>query len=54
MCIGSRFAMTEAFLVLATLAERWRFKVEEPGRGKPETRFVLKPTRLPATVVGNP
>ncbi len=52
MCIGSRFAMTEACLMLATLAQRWRFEVEEPAGVRPDTRFVLKPARLSATVVG--
>ncbi len=54
MCIGARFAMTEACLVLATLAQRWRFEVDEPTAVKPDVRFVLKPALLPATVVGNP
>jgi cytochrome P450 len=53
MCVGSRFAMTEACLMLATLAQRWRFEVEEPAEVKPDTRFVLKPARLSATVLGD-
>ncbi|MEE8375612.1 MAG: cytochrome P450 [Acidimicrobiia bacterium] len=53
MCIGSRFAMTEACLLLATLAQRWRFEVEEPIDVRSDTRLVLKPARLAATVVGH-
>ena len=53
MCIGSRFAMTEACLVLATLAQRWQFVVDDPGAVIHDTRFVLKPAGLPATLVAN-
>ena len=52
MCVGSRFAMTEACLMLATLAQRWRFEIEEPAGVRPDTRFVLKPASLSATVMG--
>ena len=46
MCIGSRFAMTEACLVLATLAQRWRFYLDDHANVMPDTRFVLKPSGL--------
>jgi len=52
MCIGSGFAMTEACLLLATLAQRWRFEIEEPTGVRSDTRLVLKPARLSATVKG--
>ena len=51
MCIGSRFAMTEACLVLATLAQRWRFDLDGQAEVTPDTRFVLKPSGL-SVVVG--
>ena len=51
MCIGSRFAMTEACLVLATLAQRWRFDLDGQADVTPDTRFVLKPSGL-SVVVG--
>lgn len=51
MCIGSRFAMTEACLVLATLSQRRRFHLDEHANVEPDTRFVLKPSGLSVVVV---
>ena len=51
MCLGSRFAMTEACLVLATLAQRCRFDLHDEAAVTPDTRFVLKPAGL-SVVVG--
>ena len=44
VCIGESFAWTEAILLLATIAQRWRFtRVTQP---KPEPRITLRPNNL--------
>ena len=44
ICIGESFAWTEAILLLATIAQRWRFSlVSEPT---PEPRITLRPKGL--------
>ena len=45
-CIGESFAWTEAVLVLATLARRWRLRLAEPG-AEPGMRamITLRPAR---------
>jgi cytochrome P450 len=44
VCIGESFAWTEAILLLATIAQRWRFAaVTKPV---PEPRITLRPARL--------
>jgi cytochrome P450 len=43
MCIGHSFAMTEAVLVLATWAQRFRFLVREPRRLELLTSVTLRP-----------
>lgn len=44
ICIGESFAWTEAILLLATIAQRWRFTVESPP--EPEPRITLRPNNL--------
>jgi cytochrome P450 len=44
VCIGESFAWTEAILLLATIAQRWRFSpVTSPV---PEPRITLRPAQL--------
>jgi cytochrome P450 len=44
VCIGESFAWTEAVLLLATIAQRWRFRpVTNPV---PEPRITLRPAQL--------
>ncbi len=44
LCIGESFAWTEAILLLASIAQRWRFI---PGRSpEPEPRITLRPRGL--------
>ncbi|WP_370113246.1 cytochrome P450 [Streptacidiphilus sp. MAP12-33] len=43
-CLGTRFAMVEAALVLATLAQRWRVEAD-PGEVEPFTGLTLQPKR---------
>lgn len=46
ICIGESFAWTEAILLVATIAQRWRFR-PEPGNGPiPEARITLRPKNL--------
>ncbi|HZL94966.1 MAG TPA: cytochrome P450, partial [Vicinamibacterales bacterium] len=46
ICIGESFAWTEAILLLATIAQRWRFKpLTEPTM---EPRITLRPVNLSA------
>jgi cytochrome P450 len=44
VCIGESFAWTEAILLLATIANQWRFTpVTQPA---PEPRITLRPANL--------
>jgi cytochrome P450 len=43
ICIGERFAWTEAVLVLATLASRWRAALVPGHRVEPLPRITLRP-----------
>jgi cytochrome P450 len=43
-CIGESFAWTEAILLLATIAQRWRFEPVTPPI--PEPRITLRPAGL--------
>jgi cytochrome P450 len=43
-CLGTRFALVEAALVLAVLAQRWRVDTD-PGEVKPFTGLTLQPSR---------
>jgi cytochrome P450 len=44
ICIGESFAWTEAILLLATIAQRWRFVPAQPPI--PEPRITLRPKNL--------
>lgn len=43
ICIGEHFAWTEAMLVLATLAQRWRVRYASVGAPVPEPLVTLRP-----------
>ena len=42
-CIGEGFAWTEATLMLATIARRWRLRLAHDGRVEPQPRITLRP-----------
>jgi cytochrome P450 len=42
-CIGRPFAQTEAALVLATIARRWRLRVQRGARVEPQAVLTLRP-----------
>ena len=44
-CIGEPFAWMEGVLVLATLAQRWRFRYEGKGAVEPQALITLRPRR---------
>lgn len=46
VCIGESFAWTEAILLLATIALRWRFSRAGNPNPKPEPRITLRPGDL--------
>ncbi|MFF4219668.1 cytochrome P450 [Streptomyces nondiastaticus] len=46
-CIGEAFALTEATMVLATLAARWRLRPVPGAVVRPAARAVFAPERLP-------
>ncbi|HVV88232.1 MAG TPA: cytochrome P450, partial [Kofleriaceae bacterium] len=43
VCIGNHFALTEAQLILATWAQRFRFRLARPGAIEPEPLVTLRP-----------
>ena len=43
ICIGEQFALMEATLVLATLAQRWRLRLVPGHRVVPQARITLRP-----------
>ena len=43
ICIGNHFALVEAQLMLATLAQRWRFRIAQPLPIAPEPLVTLRP-----------
>jgi cytochrome P450 len=43
VCIGEQFALLEATLVLATLAQRWRLRLEPGHPVVPQARITLRP-----------
>ncbi|MGQ0793597.1 MAG: cytochrome P450 [Deltaproteobacteria bacterium] len=45
-CIGEQFAWTEAILVLAAVAQRWRMKSEPGYSVEPEPYVTLRPKRV--------
>ncbi len=51
ICIGNRFAMFEAVLIVATMAQQVRFNIEDGREVKPWPAITLRPAHgLPATV----
>jgi cytochrome P450 len=46
ICIGESFAWTEAILLLAVIAQRWRFAAVDGGQPVPQARITLRPTGL--------
>ena len=51
-CIGAEFAMLEATLLLATIAQRWRFRVVEGQDLTPQAAVTLRPRAGVRVVVG--
>ena len=51
VCIGESFAWTEAILLLATIAQRWRFVRGEEPAPTTEPRITLRPKGLRMTAV---
>jgi cytochrome P450 len=43
ICIGNHFALMEGQLLLATMAQRWRFSLVEPSPPVPEPLITLRP-----------
>ena len=43
VCIGNHFALVEAQLVLATWAQRFRFRLAQPAAIEPEPLVTLRP-----------
>jgi cytochrome P450 len=44
-CIGEPFAWMEGVLILVTLAQRWRFRLEAGARVEPQALITLRPRR---------
>jgi cytochrome P450 len=42
-CIGEGFAWTEAILILATLSQRWRVRLDQSKTVEPQALFTLRP-----------
>jgi cytochrome P450 len=52
LCIGNTFAMMELVLVLATIAQRFRFRMQPNARVTPAATFTLRPSPgIPAEIV---
>jgi cytochrome P450 len=51
VCIGESFAWTEAILLLATIAQRWRFVAGPNSTVTPEARITMRPRGLTMTAV---
>jgi cytochrome P450 len=50
-CIGENFALMELVLSLATIAQRWRFRVNDPAKVVPQPLFTLRlKNGLPVTL----
>jgi cytochrome P450 len=43
VCIGERFAWLEGVLVIAAIAQRWRFRLAKPEAVKPQAVITLRP-----------
>ncbi|MFJ4192414.1 cytochrome P450 [Kitasatospora sp. NPDC089509] len=53
-CIGESLARAELLVVLATLLQRWRFRLAPGARVRKVAGFVLSPSSLPMTVTRRP
>jgi cytochrome P450 len=51
VCIGATLAMTEAMLILAMLAQRFRLRLKEPQDIKLQTRITLRPKNGMITIL---
>jgi cytochrome P450 len=51
VCIGATLAMTEATLILAVLAQRFRLSLKEPQEIKLQTRITLRPKNGMKTIL---
>jgi cytochrome P450 len=51
VCIGATLAMTEAMLILAVLAQRFRLRLKEPQEIKLQTRITLRPKNGMITIL---
>jgi cytochrome P450 len=51
VCIGATLAMTEAMLILAVLAQRFRLRLKEPQEIKLQTRITLRPKNGMTTIL---
>jgi cytochrome P450 len=51
VCIGATLAMTEATLILAVLAQRFRLRFKEPQEIKLQTRITLRPKNGMITIL---
>ncbi|MGW3287422.1 cytochrome P450 [Streptomyces sp. NPDC001002] len=45
-CIGDQFGITEAVIILATIAARWRLEPLPDSRVRPSLALTLSPQRL--------
>jgi cytochrome P450 len=51
VCIGATLAMTEATVILAVLAQRFRLRLKEPQEIKLQTRITLRPKNGMKTIL---
>jgi cytochrome P450 len=51
VCIGATLAMTEATLILAVLAQRFRLRLKEPQEVKLQARITLRPKNKMMTIL---
>jgi cytochrome P450 len=51
VCIGATLAMTEAMLILAVFAQRFRLRLKEPQEIKLQTRITLRPKNGMITIL---
>jgi cytochrome P450 len=51
VCIGATLAMTEATLILAVLAQRFRLRLKEPQEIKLKARITLRPKNGMLTIL---
>jgi cytochrome P450 len=51
VCIGASLAMTEATLILAVLAQKFRLRLKEPQEVKLQTRITLRPKNKMMTIL---